>query len=120
MHKWSLTPSPKCECGASEQTADHVLLGGLIHRAPHGARGLTVWMTKPDTGLVTPLPASDSGSTAVWGSKRINPRPQSCLCQSWSGYSLNDVERRRRQLSKIDFSIITTLYCPCPQLLRYC
>ena len=25
MHKWSLTPSPNCECGASEQTADHVL-----------------------------------------------------------------------------------------------
>ena len=24
--------------------------------------------------------ASDSGSAAIWGSKRINPRPQSCLC----------------------------------------
>ena len=56
MHKWGLAPSPNCECGASEQTADHVL------------------------SLITPLPASDSGSAAVWGSKRINPRPQSCLC----------------------------------------
>ena len=24
MHKWGLAPSPNCECGASEQTADHV------------------------------------------------------------------------------------------------
>ena len=42
MHKWGLAPSPNCECGASEQTADHVLTACPIHRAPHGARGLTV------------------------------------------------------------------------------
>ena len=42
IHKWSLAPSPNCECGASEQTADHVLTPCPIHRAPHGARGLTV------------------------------------------------------------------------------
>ena len=42
MHKWGLAPSPNCECGASEQTADHVLTGCIMHRAPHGARGLTV------------------------------------------------------------------------------
>ena len=42
MHKWGLAPSLNCECGASEQTADHVLTACPIHRAPHGARGLTV------------------------------------------------------------------------------
>ena len=42
MHKWGLAPSPNCECGASEHTADHVLTACPIHRAPHGARGLTV------------------------------------------------------------------------------
>ena len=42
MHKWGLAPSPNCECGASEQTADHVLIACPIHRTPHGARGLTV------------------------------------------------------------------------------
>ena len=36
MHKWGLTPSPNCECGA------HVLTACPIHRTPHGARGLTV------------------------------------------------------------------------------
>ena len=42
MHKWGLAPSPNCECGASEQTADNVLTACPIHRAPHGARVLTV------------------------------------------------------------------------------
>ena len=42
MHKSGLAPSPNCECVASEQTADHVLTACPIHRAPHGARGLTV------------------------------------------------------------------------------
>ena len=42
MHKWDLAPSPNCECGAFEQTADHILTACPIHRVPHGARGLTV------------------------------------------------------------------------------
>ena len=42
MHKWGLVLSPNCECGASEQTADHVLTACPIYRAPHGAQGLTV------------------------------------------------------------------------------
>ena len=42
MHKWGFAPSPNCECGASEQTADHVLTACPIHWAPHGTRGLTV------------------------------------------------------------------------------
>ena len=42
FHKWGLASSMNCECGASEQTADHLLTACPIHRAPHGARGLTV------------------------------------------------------------------------------
>ena len=87
MHKWGLAPSPNCECGASKQTVDHVLTACPIQRAPHGAR---FWMMKLDAGLITLLPASDSGSAAVWGSKKINPRPQSCLCLTWSGCPSND------------------------------
>ena len=41
MHKWGLALSLNSECGASKQTADHVLIACPIHRAPHGARGLT-------------------------------------------------------------------------------
>ena len=90
MHKWGLAPSPNCECGASEQTADHVLTACPIHRAPHGLRGLTVLDDKTRCWLNASLPASDPGSAAVWGSKRINPRPQSCLCLTCSGYPSND------------------------------
>ena len=52
-------------------------------------------MTKLDAGLMTSLPASDPGSAAVWGSKRINPRPQSGLCLTWSGYPSNDDDDNR-------------------------
>ena len=38
-------------------TLDHVITACPIHRAPHGARGLTVLVTKPDTGLIASLPA---------------------------------------------------------------
>ena len=42
MYKWGLALSPNCECGDSDQTADHVLTACPIHWAPHGAQGLTV------------------------------------------------------------------------------
>ena len=42
MHKWGLAPSSNCECGTSDQTADHVLTPCPIHWASHGAQGLTV------------------------------------------------------------------------------
>ena len=90
MHKWGLAPSPNCECGASEQAADHVLTAYPIHRAQHGARDLTVLDDELDAGLIAPLPASDSGSRAALRSKRINPQPQSCLCLTKSGYPSND------------------------------
>ena len=42
MHKWGLAPSPNCECGTPEQTADYVLTARPIRRAPHRSRRLTV------------------------------------------------------------------------------
>ena len=66
MHKWGLASSPNCECGASEQTADHVLIACTIHWAPHEHEVWRFWMTKFDAGLITPLPTSDSGNTAAW------------------------------------------------------
>ena len=42
MHKWGLAPSPNCECGDTEQTADHVISLCLIHHAPRGRQGLLV------------------------------------------------------------------------------
>ena len=42
MYKWGLAPSPNCECGATEQTADHVISSCLIYHVPRGTRGLQV------------------------------------------------------------------------------
>ena len=42
MHKWGLAPSAKCECGASEQAADHIILACPTHRATREIMGLTV------------------------------------------------------------------------------
>ena len=51
--------------------------------------------------MMTALRASDSGSTAVWGSKRINSRPQSCLCLTWRGYpSNNDDDQSPKRVNR--------------------
>ena len=42
MYKWGVAPSPNCECGASEQTADHTISTCPLHRAPKGIQGLLV------------------------------------------------------------------------------
>ena len=42
MHKWSLASSAKCECGANEQTADHIIVKCPRHRAPRKIMGQTV------------------------------------------------------------------------------
>ena len=93
MHKWSLAPSPNCECGASEQTTDDVLIAYSIHREPHGARGLTGLDDKTRCWLTTLLPTSDPSGTTAWVSKRINSRHQPCLCLAWRGCPS---KRRRR------------------------
>ena len=42
MHEWGFACSVKCECGASEKTADHIILTCPIHRASRGIISLTV------------------------------------------------------------------------------
>ena len=42
IYKWGLAPQANCECGASEQTADHIISQCPIHRAPRGMFGLMV------------------------------------------------------------------------------
>ena len=43
-HKFELrnAPTSNCECGAAEQTAEHIILTCLVHRVPTGIRGLTI------------------------------------------------------------------------------
>ena len=49
IYKWGLAPSPNCECGATEKTADQVISSCLIHHVPRGTQGLQIL---DDIGLV--------------------------------------------------------------------
>jgi len=42
LYKWGMASSAACECGAGEETVDHVVLQCPLHRPPHGLHGLTV------------------------------------------------------------------------------
>ena len=42
LHKWGLAFSAKCECGASEQTADRIISTCPIYRVSRGTTSLTV------------------------------------------------------------------------------
>jgi len=41
LYKWGMASSAAGECGAEEQTVDHVVLQCSTHRPPHGLHGLT-------------------------------------------------------------------------------
>jgi len=60
LYKWGMAPAAACECGAGEQTVDHVVLQCLIHRPPHGLHGLTGWKMRQPNGCSTPAPESSA------------------------------------------------------------
>ena len=60
IYKWDVTFLLNCKFGATEQTADHVILVCPIHWAPREKAGMTVLDMILDAGLMPPLPASDS------------------------------------------------------------
>ena len=40
MHKWGFAPAVSCDCGASEQTVDHVVSDFPMYHVPHGTDSL--------------------------------------------------------------------------------
>ena len=42
LYKWGMASSAACECGAEEQTVDHVVLQCPIHRPPHAGKDLRI------------------------------------------------------------------------------
>jgi len=56
LYKWGMVSSAACECGAEEQTVDHVVLQFSIHRPPHGLHGLTVLDDETTEWLLTSCP----------------------------------------------------------------
>jgi len=56
LYKWGMASSAVCECGAEEQTVDHVVLQCPIHRPPHGLHGLTVMDDETTEWLLNTCP----------------------------------------------------------------
>ena len=56
MHRWGLASCAACECGAEEQTADHVILDCPMYRAPNGMHGLSVLDDKTMAWLLEVCP----------------------------------------------------------------
>ena len=74
MHKWGLASSVKCECGTSEQIADHIIVTCPTYWATQGIMGLTLLNDKTPS-----LPTSDLGNTEGWDHKRLNSQSPSFL-----------------------------------------
>jgi len=55
LYKWGMTSSAACECGAEEQTVDHVVLQCPINRPPLGLHGMTALDDKTTEWLLIVL-----------------------------------------------------------------
>jgi len=58
LYKWGMHFSAASECGAKEQTVDHVVLQCPIHRPPHGLHGLMVLDDKIIEWLLNTCPVT--------------------------------------------------------------
>ena len=56
LRKWRLVSLAACECGAKEQTPDHVVASCLIYRHPNGAQGLKMLNENLLTWLMNKCP----------------------------------------------------------------
>ena len=75
-YKWGLAPSPNCECGATEQTADHGISSCLLRHVPRGTRGLQVLHDATRCWLnITSHHCQHLSSAAARGGKGIDSRP---------------------------------------------
>jgi len=63
-----------CECGAEEQTVDHVVLQCPIHRPPHGLHGLTVLNDETTEWLLNTCPEISRSQAVDKRTPRSNER----------------------------------------------
>jgi len=56
LYKWGMVSLAACECGAEEQTVDHVVLQCPVHRPPHGLHGLTILNDETTEWLLSTCP----------------------------------------------------------------
>ena len=75
LDRWGTVSSAACECGAKEQTADHVVLQCPIHRPPHGLHGLTVLDDETIKWLLNTRPEiyAKSQVLTIWTKPPLHP-----------------------------------------------
>jgi len=83
LYKRGMASSAACECGAEDQTVDHVVLQCPIHRPPHGLDGLTVLDDETTEWLLNTCPE-------IWRGQAVDKRTRSN-------------ERRRRHINILKF-----------------
>ena len=57
MHKWGMTAKATCECGAEEQTPDHIITSCPIYHHPNGACGLMSFDESTEAWLADGCPS---------------------------------------------------------------
>jgi len=60
LYKWDMASSAACECGAEEQTVDHVILQCPVHRPPHKLQDLTILDDETTEWLLNTCPKSSA------------------------------------------------------------
>ena len=56
LHKWGLSSSAACDCGAELQTADHIIHSCPLYRPPNGMEGLLLLDEATTEWLVSGCP----------------------------------------------------------------
>jgi len=78
MHKWGMASSGACECGAEEQTVEHVVLQCVFYWPPHGLHGLTVLDDETIQWLLNTCPEIWCGQ-AVASTTRSKEEKHNCF-----------------------------------------
>jgi len=74
-----MVASAACECGAEDQTVDHVVFQCPIHRFPHGLHGL-IWMMRQSIGFSTPAPRSSAAKQWTEKNGSNDDDEAACAC----------------------------------------
>jgi len=74
-----MAASAACECGAEDQTVDHVVFQCPIHRPHHGLHGL-IWMMRQSIGCSTAALRSSAARQRTERTDSNDDDEAACAC----------------------------------------
>ena len=105
-YKRSMVSTVACECGAEEQTVDHVVLLCLIPRPPQRPHALRFWMMRQSNGCSTFAPRS---STAKQWFEELAQREEEETGNCFSATFHQQISLNRHILDHSKYSSATEL-----------